>query len=232
MNCMMTEKTKIVRTKIKNIMSYRTQEILRMIIPGLYLIAMLLIIFLAGGGWNEIDSNDRLTIIDVLKGASNVVVLLLPFLGFVAGYVIECIMALGERLLYGLGLRRPSKVVLMGSKMYVLGNLEIIKKGLGLGKTITNREAGKALQTAKQSIQRQTVEMFHDTSIMARNIMGSQLLLVAFTVVYSEPFSIEFWGMVVMLLILSVYWYHRNCIYVKYVLSEYGKTIKSDGLKN
>ena len=103
-------------------MSYRTQEILRMIIPGLYLIAMLLILILIGGEWNVINDTDKKTIVDVLKGASNVVVLLLPFLGFVAGYLIECIMSFGERLLYIIGMRRPSKVVLIGSNLYILGH--------------------------------------------------------------------------------------------------------------
>lgn len=209
------------------IMSYRIQEILRMIIPGLYLIAMLLILFLIGGGWNRISSTDQVTIIDVLKGASNVVVLLLPFLGFVTGYMIECIMAFVERLLYSTGVRRPSKVILKGSPMYVLDNLVEIKRTLRIGNTCTNEESGEALQKAKQSIERQKVEMFHDTSIMARNILGSQLILAVFTAFYCGLFSVEFLGMVMMLLILGVYWYHRNCIYVKYVLSEYGKTLKT-----
>ena len=43
-------------------MSYRTQEILRMIIPGLYLIAMLLILLLIGGEWNVINDTDKKTI--------------------------------------------------------------------------------------------------------------------------------------------------------------------------
>lgn len=206
-------------------MSYRTQEILRMIIPGLYLIAMLLILFLISGGWNDIQEKDQSAIIDVLKGASNVVVLLLPFLGFVAGYLIECIMSFGERLLYFIGLRRPSMLVLSGSKMYVLGNLKAIKNELGIEDKITNKIAGEALQKAKQEISRQAIEMFHDTSIMARNIMGSQLLLTVFAALYSGLLSGEFYVMLVMLLILSVYWYHKNCVYVKYVLSEYGKAI-------
>lgn len=213
-------------------MSYRMQEILRMIIPGLYLIAMLLIVFLIGGGWNEIVKENQNTIIEVLKGASNVVVLLLPFIGFVAGYVIECIMAFGERLLYVIGVRRPSKVILMESKTYVLNNLANIKKKLEIDGTITNDKAGKALQKAKQAIGRQNVEMFHDTSIMARNIMGSQLLLTGFTAYYSGLFSLVFCGMAMMLLTLSIYWYHRNCIYAKYVFSEYGKTIKTESSKN
>ena len=154
-------------------MSYKTQEMLKMIIPGLYLIAMLLTVFLTGGGWNEIVKENQNSIIEVLKAASNVAVLLLPFVGYVAGYVIECIMALIERLLYVIGVRRPSKVILMDSKMYVLYNLVNIKKKLEINGTITNAEAGRALQKAKQAIERQKVEMFYVTSIMARNIMGS-----------------------------------------------------------
>lgn len=213
-------------------MSYRAQEILRMIIPGLYLIAMLLIILLIGGEWNKIDIGNQETIIEVLKGASNVVVLLLPFLGFVMGYLIECLMAFGERLIYKLGIRRPSKVVLKGSSMYELGRLNEIKTDLEVEKTFTNDEAGRSLQRAKQRIDRKSVEMFHDTSIMARNIMGSQLLLTFFTARYSGIASCEFVAMLVALIILMAYWYHRNCVYVKYVFSEYGKVIKVEKTKN
>ena len=68
-------------------MSYRIQEILRMIIPGLYLITMLLVQFLIGGGWGNIPEDERSFILDVLKSVSGVLVLLLPFIGFVAGYL-------------------------------------------------------------------------------------------------------------------------------------------------
>ena len=205
-------------------MSYRTQEIIRMIIPGLYLIAMLLILLLIGGGWSEIQKNDMDTVIDVLKGASNVVVLLLPFVGFVVGYMIECLMSFGERLLYTIGVRRPSKVVLMGSKLYALSNLDDIKKNLRL-KKITNAETSKALKQAKQAIDLQKVEIFHDTSVMGRNIMGSQVVLAVFASINRGLLSWESFAMLVMLLVLGIYWYHRNCIYVQYVFSEYGRMI-------
>lgn len=208
-------------------MSYRTQEILRMIIPGLYLIAMLLILIMIGGGWKDIQDNEMRVIIEELKGVSNVVVLLLPFLGFVAGYLIESIMYFGERLLYKIGLSRPSKLILSGSKIYILDNLATIKTDLGIGEEVSNHIAGEALQIAKQKIDRKDVEMFHDTSIMARNIMGSQLILAVFSACYIGLLTKAFLAMIVLLLIMSVYWYHRNCIYVKYVLSEYGKTIKN-----
>lgn len=213
-------------------MSYRTQEILRMIIPGLYLIAMMLILFLVGNGWNKIPTKEQNTIIDVLKGASNVVVLLLPFLGFVAGYVIECLMSFFERLLYKCGLKRPSKVVLEGCKMYFLNNLKDIKKELNVRDVFNNKQAGEAFQKAKQTIQRQEVETFHDSSIMARNILGSQIILVIYTAIYVGPLSKKLGIMLVLLVILSLYWYHKNCIYVKYVLSEYYKTINKKNKLN
>ena len=208
-------------------MSYRTQEILRMIIPGLYLIAMVLILFFIGGGWWRIATPEQNTIIDVLKGASNVVVLLLPFLGFVVDYIIECIMSICERLLYWFGIPRPSKFVLKGCKMYVLYNTYRIRTELGVGSPITNDKAGKALQKAKLAIQWQSVETFHDSSILARNIMGSQLMLTIYTIYNNDWFPCEFWAMLILLLLLSAYWYHKNCIYVKYVLNEYDKTLKS-----
>ena len=208
-------------------MSYRTQEILRMIIPGLYLIAMVLILFFIGGGWGRIATPEQNTIIDVMKGASNVVVLLLPFLGFVVGYIIECIMSICERLLYWLGIPRPSRMVLKGCKMYLLDNTCWLRRELGVGSTITNDQAGKALQKAKLAIQRQSVETFHDSSILARNILGSQLMLTIYTIYNDDWFPCEFWIMLLLFMLLSIYWYHKNCIYVKYVLSEYEKTIKS-----
>ncbi len=209
-------------------MSYRTQEILRMIIPGLYLFSMVLIIILIGGWWEKLLADDKKSIMDVLKGASNVVVLLLPFLGFVAGYMIECIMAFLERLFYVLGLGRPSKVVLGGCSIYGLNNLDEIKNKLDLKNKLKNKDTGKALQKAKQLIDSQKVEALHDTSIMARNVMGSQIVVWTFTLFYRGFLSYEFLWMSVMLLILGVYWYHRNCIYVKYVFSEFGKTIKPE----
>ena len=207
-------------------MSYRTQEILRMIIPGLYLIAMVLIMFLYRGGWDKIVIQEQNTIIEVLKGASNVVVLLLPFLGFVVGYVIECLMSILERLLYCIKVPRPSKMVLLGCKIYYLDDTCKIRKKLGLRSSITNDKAGKALQIAKLAIQRQNVETFHDSSILARNIMGSQLMLTIYTIYNNGWFPCEFWAMLFLFILLSAYWYHKNCIYAKYVLNEYGKTIK------
>ena len=110
--------------------------------------------------------------------------------------------------------------------MYFLDNIYDIRKKLDLKGAITNDKAGKALQIAKLAIQRQNVETFHDSSILARNIMGSQLMLTIYTTYDNVWVPCEFWAMLFLFLILSAYWYHKNCIYAKYVLNEYGKTLK------
>lgn len=116
--------------------------------------------------------------------------------------------------------------------MYFLNNIKDIKKELNVREIYNNKEAGKAFQKAKQTIQRQEVEMFHDSSIMARNILGSQIILVIYTAIYVGPLSKKLGIMLVLLVILSLYWYHKNCIYVKYVLSEYYKTINKKNKLN
>ena len=81
-------------------MNYRLQDIMKMIIPGLYLMALVL-------GYNILYSDfDIYT--SKLKDLSAIVVLLIPFVGFVVGYFVECITAGLEHGWYALGWRRPS----------------------------------------------------------------------------------------------------------------------------
>ena len=89
-------------------MNYRFQDIMKMIIPGLYLMAMILVL--------EISRSDFVIDTSKLKDLSAIVVLLIPFVGFVVGYFVECITAGLEHVLYALGFRRPSKNILNGLK--------------------------------------------------------------------------------------------------------------------
>ena len=67
-------------------MNYRFQDIMKMIIPGLYLMAMILVL--------EISRSDFVIDISKLKDLSAIVVLLIPFVGFVVGYFVECIVSI------------------------------------------------------------------------------------------------------------------------------------------
>ena len=100
-------------------MNYRLQDIMKMIIPGLYLMAMILVY--------EISNSDFGIDISKLKDLSAIVVLLVPFVGFVIGYFVECITAGLEHGWYALGLRRPSKNILRGSSRYPVAEIDKVK---------------------------------------------------------------------------------------------------------
>lgn len=110
-----------------------------------------------------------------LKDLSAIVVLLIPFVGFVVGYFVECITAGLEHGWYALGWRRPSKNIMDGSSMYPVANIEMIKmKHQITNGSITNDKANEVLQAAKQSItNKEVVEPYRNNATLARNIFGA-----------------------------------------------------------
>ena len=164
-----------------------------------------------------------------LKDLSAIVVLLIPFVGFVVGYFVECITAGLEHGWYALGWRRPSKNIMNGSSMYPVANIEMIKmKHQITNGSITNDKANEVLQAAKQSItNKEVVEPYRNNATLARNIFGAQLI---FTIIYAtllDAFYTEvYWYLSLFaLLVFLGYWIHHNHVYVKYVLAEYGKSL-------
>lgn len=202
-------------------MNYRLQDIMKMIIPGLYLMALVL-------GY-EILYSDFDIDTSKLKDLSAIVVLLIPFVGFVSGYFVECITAGLEHGWYALGGRRPSKNILAGSSMYPVAYIENIKTKHQIANgNISNDTANEILQTAKQSIpNKEVVEPYRNNAALARNIFGSQLLFTVLLAVLLDDFYIEvYWYLsLVALLAFFGYWMHHNHVYVKYVLAEYAKSL-------
>ena len=202
-------------------MNYRLQDIMKMIIPGLYLMALVL-------GY-EILYSDFDIDTSKLKDLSAIVVLLLPFVGFFFGYFVECITAGLEPGWYALGGRRPSKNILAGSSMYPVAYIENIKTKHQIANGgISNDTANEILQTAKQSIpNKEVVEPYRNNAALARNIFGSQLLFTVLLAVLLDDFYIEvYWYLsLVALLAFFGYWMHHNHVYVKYVRAEYAKSL-------
>ena len=164
-----------------------------------------------------------------LKDLSAIVVLLIPFVGFVVGYFVECITAGLEHGWYALGGRRPSKNILEGSLVYPVADIEKIKTKHQISNVnITNDKANEVLQAAKQSItNKEVVEPYRNNATLARNIFGAQLI---FTIIYAtllDAFYTEvYWYLSLFaLLVFLGYWIHHNHVYVKYVLAEYGKSL-------
>ena len=202
-------------------MNYRLQDIMKMIIPGLYLMALVL-------GYEFLCSDFDIDTAK-LKDLSAIVVLLVPFVGFVVGYFVECITAGLEHGWYALGGRRPSKNILEGSSIYPVADIEKIKTKHQISNgSITNDKANEALQAAKQSIpNKEVVESYRNNAALARNIFGAQLIFTVLLAVLLDTFYTEvYWYLsLVVLLAFLGYWIHHNHVYVKYVLAEYAKSL-------
>ena len=202
-------------------MSYdRLQEMFRYITPGLYLLALVLIV-----NFEAISINDKLC--DTISKLSAVIIVLMPFVGFVFGYLIECLMTWFERLLYFWGIPRPSRVVLNGKcSLYVIG--DEVRQAVTTDKKVKNNVANRYQQIAKQTLgDNDVISRCYYQSIMARHILGAQLLASIYYLAFASGWS---WGhlflAVIILLILAFFWYHQTCVYMKYLFAEYAKYIK------
>ena len=202
-------------------MNYKLQDIMKMIIPGLYLMALVL-------GYEVLCSDFGIDT-SKLKDMSSIVVLLIPFVGFVVGYFVECLTAGLEHGWYALVGRRPSKNILEGSSVYPVADIEKIKTKHQISNVnITNDKANEALQAAKQSIpNKEVVEPYRNNAALARNIFGAQLIFTVLLAVLLDAFYTEvYWYLSLIVLFAFLgYWIHHNHVYVKYVLAEYAKSI-------
>ena len=204
-------------------MNYRLQDIMKMIIPGLYLMAMILVL--------EISRSDFVIDTSKLKDLSAIVVLLIPFVGFVVGYFVECITAGLEHGWYALGFRRPSKNILNGSSKYIVADIEKIKIKHQISScNITNLKANEVLQAAKQRIlNKEFVEAYRNNVTLARNIFGAQLVFTVYFAVLIDSFFKEAMWYVSLGVSIAflLYWIHHNHVHVKYILAEYAKTLSN-----
>lgn len=202
-------------------MNYRLQDLIKLIIPGLYVVAFVV-------GWQLLFSNNT-TNISKIKDYTSIIVLLIPFVGFIVGYFVECVMSALEHLFYLLGGRRPSKTILCKGlwSLYFLNSVNKICSKHRISGTISNAKANEILQIAKQNIDREKVEVFRLNSMLARNIFGSQLFLTILYGFASDYFYKDgyFYISLAISLLFFLYWFHHTHIYVKYVLAEYEKTL-------
>jgi len=198
----------------------RIQEVFRYITPGLFLLALVFVI-----NFNEISDNEKLK--DAIARFSAIIIVLLPFVGFVFGYFIECLMACLERILYWIGIPRPSRIVLNGKcSLFILA--DDLRRAITKGDTVDNKEANRFQQTSKQKVgDKDVVSRCYYQSIMARHIWGATLIAGIYYLAFAGGWS---WGhfiwVVGILVVLSFFWYHQTCVYMKYLFAEYGKTLQ------
>ena len=90
-----------------------------------------------------------------------------------------------------------------------------------------NDTANDYQQKAKQVVgDNDLVNRYYYHSIMARHILGAQLLASIYWLGFAGGWS--WWHFVFALaivILLAFFWYHQNCVYMKYLFAEYAKKL-------
>lgn len=204
-------------------MTYKFSDVLRMIIPGVYFITLCFGI----GIDTEVISDYYLR---HFGSYANVIVILLPFLGYTVGYIINICSSFMERLVYrNKILKRPSQIVLEFHEDFRLKDLPKIFHHYNIS-DVNEQTAHKAFLLAKEEIAiSDRIITHYEQSTFARNIAGTQLTftLVAFIAIFfGESYSLISFVISLLLSFFCLYnWRRQSCVYAKYVFSELEKTL-------
>ena len=209
-------------------MTYKFSDILRMIIPGLYFITLCL-----GTSVDlEIIRIDEVTPFFKLLTSTfaNVIVILLPFLGYIVGYIINICSSYIERVVYRRKImKRPSQIVLGFNEDYRLKDVSKILAHYVINE-VNEQTAHKAFLLAKEEIsQSDRINTHFEQSAFARNIAGLQLLftLIALaSMFFGGLYSLISFVISAVLCVICLYnWRRQSCVYAKYVFSELEKNL-------
>lgn len=209
-------------------MTYKFSDILRMIIPGLYFITLCLGISV---DLEIIRINEATPLFKLLTSTfANVIVILLPFLGYIVGYIINICSSYIERVVYRRKImKRPSQIVLGFNEDYRLKDVSKILAHYGINE-VNEQTAHKAFLLAKEKIsQSDRINAHFEQSTFARNIAGVQLLftLIAFaSMFFGGLYSLISFVISLLLSLVCLYnWRRQSCVYAKYVFSELKKNM-------
>lgn len=201
-------------------MTYRWQEIIKILIPGFYLLFGIGISVLINH--NAFDKG----IVETVGKLSAILLVLLFFAAFVVGYINEIISGGLEYLMYHWGIPRPSRLILNNrfTRFQIVRNHELRNKlGLLRNGFVDNGKAAKALVQAKQSINMDGCQEFYYQSVLSRNLFFVHLFSSIIM------FFILGWSWILFVFTVSVglllywQWWKMNLVYVKKIFSEYLK---------
>lgn len=201
-------------------MTYRWQETIKILIPGLY--------FLLGWGWYDIDVIEY-DYYDVYKfiEKSYALLLVLSFCAaFVLGYVNEIISGEVEYIMYRLGVPRPSRTILNNTcRRYRIERSRELRNKLNLPEegSIDNDKAEAALALAKQSINMDACQEQYYQSVLSRNLFFAHLFTSAYVFHNSIWSQSLFLFAVFAVLLFWWQWQKMNMVYVKNIFLEYLK---------
>lgn len=219
-------------------MNYRFQEIMKMVVPG-----FLVIIFIAVfNNAYEIELYGEVGKVakHVKPLPHPVLVVVLPFVAFIIGYVVNMIASFCERYSYKLNIiDRPSHNLLKNENMFTkeqrLKLVSLINHPDEYN--ICRKQAGLIFKKVKEIHQRShDVDEFYYQSVMARNILGAYFIGMVYGVVsiFCKNLSFRDYGWlwiasVVLLFCLYLQWRRNNKTYARRLLSEYLATVEKNG---
>lgn len=190
-------------------MNFRFKEILRYLIPGFFIILILIVLLF---------SKDSSGILGFLKdnkdaGIPTALLFVVPLAAYFIGYFIEYIASNVEYVLYKWDiLRRPSYVILNNkTERYGIANYEVLKKKLGISENTinSNKDAKKFYNKAKQNLKDLTFsEEFFYLMLVARNLFFSEVILLIIALVLACFCCISWW-IVLVLALLAIMLFHR-----------------------
>lgn len=201
-------------------MTYRWQEIIKILIPGFYLLFGIGISVLINH--NAFDKG----IVETIGKLSAILLVMLFFAAFVVGYINEIISGGLEYLMYHWGIPRPSRLILNNrfTRFQIVRNhdlrnkLKLLRNGF-----VDNGKSAKALAQAKQSINMDGCQEFYYQSVLSRNLFFAHLFtsIIMFFILGCSWFLFVFTVSVGLLLCWQ--WWKMNLVYVKKIFSEYLK---------
>lgn len=211
-------------------MNYRFQEIMKMVVPG-FLVIIFIAIFNSAYEvelYGEIGKLAK----HIKPLPQPVLVVVLPFVAFIIGYLVNMIASFCERYSYKLNIiDRPSHKLLKKETMFTKEQRMKLVSLINHPDeyNICRKQAGLIFKKVKEIHQRShDVDEFYYQSVMARNIFGSYSIGMLYGVVtiFCKNLTFGEYGWlwmfcVVLWLCLFLQWERNNKTYVRRLLSEY-----------
>ena len=210
-------------------MTYRYNEIIVWMIPGLYFVlAFCAIISLA-------DYNVFQPVFDILNNIPSsalapIVLFAVPFVSFLVGYILNYIASEFEYIAYKYKFPRPSRILLnKESKRYFINDIDSLKRKLGisLNERVDNDLSNQFFTKAKQKIVKNDLDSYYFKSAFGRNLLCAQILLIAaYLMSFFMDTTVKFVIYVglyelLFLVVLFKSWRRNNIVYVKYILLKF-----------
>lgn len=209
-------------------MNFRVLEIIKLCIPGLYLLLMVVLCSHIFGIYSTEDFLESDYWI-ILKELSAIFLFVLPFVGLIIGYFLEFLTGIFMFVVYRLGLTRPILFVLRRTwDFYFIPEYDELKRKFVIGTKINRAKAKEIYYYADLFVGKDKYAESKEHATMARNIFGAHLVGLLYVIANTGVLHGGVLVLFCVLLFLGCAWYHLECLSVRYILSDYAKYLAEE----